>query len=370
MKTISLILLIIFPAIYLTQSEGTVILSEQDDDTYLAGETIQVDAVVNGDLYAAGRQIVTSDSIYGDLVAAGANLIIEKYIADDVRIAGGTIIVDSEIGDDLIVFGGEVLITENAVIKGNVIGLADNIEIEGTIYGKLDIEGSRVTINGEIRDTSKIVSEEIVIGSKAKFYEDVEYWSSEDQVDFKGALINSEAYFSGELKEEKSGSSILTYGLSSITAWILYTISVFLVILVLQGLFKNSFISAAEGLDGKYLKSFGYGLLYLIGLPLVIAIAFLIGIGFPLGLFMTGIFIFSLLMGHFISALVIVYYIRYKKELNWNFWGITLLALLIAIVLRLFMNVPYVGIFTAALILAITYGALTLEVIQSKRTTG
>ena len=83
MKTISLILLIIFPAIYLTQSEGTVILSEQDDDTYLAGETIQVDAVVNGDLYAAGRQIVTSDSINGDLVAAGANLIIEKYIADD-----------------------------------------------------------------------------------------------------------------------------------------------------------------------------------------------------------------------------------------------------------------------------------------------
>jgi cytoskeletal protein CcmA (bactofilin family) len=367
MKTISLLFMMLCSVLSFAQSEDTLIQSKQEDDTYLAGETIKVDAVINGDLFAAGRQLVTTDSIYGDLVAAGARLSIENYIADDVRIAAATIIVDSEIGDDLVVFGGDVRITENAVIRGNVIGFARDIEIEGTIDGKLDIEASKITINGEINDTSRIVSEDIVIGSNAKFYKDVEYWSSDDQLDFKESLINSEAQFNEALEEEKSAVSLLTFGMTSFTAWIFYIVSVLLVILVFNGLFRNAFSNAVEGLEGNYLKSFGYGLIYLIGVPLAIAIAFLIGIGLPLGLLMTGVFIFSILVGHFISALVIAYYIKHKKEMSWNFWGITLLALLLTVVLRLLTNIPYVGILLAVVILATTYGALTLEVIHSKK---
>lgn len=367
MKTISLFFVMVCSVVSFTQSENTIIRSEQDDDTYLAGETIMVDAVINGDLFAAGRQIITTDSIYGDLVAAGASLSIENYVADDVRIAGGTIVVDTEIGDDLVVFGGEVFITENAIIRGNLISVANDIKIEGTIDGKIDIKGSKATINGVVNDTARIVSEDIVIGSKAKFYKDVEYWSSDDQLNFNESLINSEAHFREELEEEKSGSSLLTLGMTSFSGWIFYIISVLLVILILHGLFRQAFSNAVEGLEGNYLKSFGYGLIYLVGVPLAIAIAFLIGIGFPLGLFVTGIFIFSLLVGHFISALVIVYYINHKKELNWNFWVISILALLVTIVLRLLTNIPYVGILSAVLILTTTYGALTLNTIHSNK---
>lgn len=367
MKTLSLIFMMVCSVLFFAQSEDAIIQSEQKDDTYLAGETVRVDAVINGDLFAAGRQIVTTDSIYGDLVAAGASLSIENYVADDVRIAGATIVVDSEIGDDLVVFGGEVFITENARVKGNLIAAANDIEIAGIIDGKLDIQGNKVTINGTVNDTASIVSEDIVIGSKAKFYKDVEYWSSDDQVDFNESLINSKAHFNEELEEEKSGSSLLTYGMSSFTAWIFYIVSVLLVILLLHGLFRNAFSNAVEGLEGNYLKSFGYGLIYLVGVPLAVAIAFLIGIGIPLGLFVTAIFIFSILVGHFISALVIVYYINHKKEMKWNFWVISLLALLVTIVLRLLTNIPYVGILTAVIILATTYGALTLDAIHSKK---
>ena len=366
MKTIFFFFMIICSTLSFAQSEGILIQNEQEDDTYLAGKIIDLNAVVKGDLYAAGRKLVINDSIYGDLTAAGASLSINKYIADDVRTAVAKIVVDSEIGDDLVVFGGKVLITENAIINGNFICSARDIEIDGKIIGHLDLKGRNVTINGEVLETSRIVSEDIVIGSEAKFYKDVEYWSSGDPTNFKGSLVNAKAQFNQALKEETSGFSLLSFGMASFASWISYILSAFLLILVLHGLFRNAFSKAVEGLEEHYLKSFGYGLIYLIGVPLVIVIAFMIVIGIPLGLFMTGIFLFSLLFGHFIAALVIAYFIKHKNEMAWNFWSITFLALLFTIVLRLLTNIPFVGILISIVILSTTYGALTLKAIHAK----
>ncbi len=370
MKTIALLLIIFCATWSFSQPEDNIdilIQSEQNDDTYLAGKTIKIDAVVNGDLVAAGQQLIISDSIYGDLTAAGANLTINKFIGDDVRIAAGKIIIDTEIGDDLVVFGGEVIISENAIIKGNLICFAKDIELNGKIIGNLETKGSKAIINGEINGTSRIISEDIIIGPKAKFHKDVEYWNSAKQVDFKESLVNSKAHFNKELKKEKSELSLRTFGMTSFSSWVFYILSSLLVILVLHGLFRNAFSNAVEGLEKNYLKSFGYGLIYLVGVPLVIAIAFLMVIGIPLGLFMTGIFLFSLLFGHLIAALIIAYYIKHKQELNWNFWGITFLALLFTIVLRLLTNIPFIGIVISIVILSITYGALTLKVLPTKK---
>lgn len=366
MKTISILFIILCTTLSFTQTQDISSRNEQKDDIYLAGDTIIVDAAIRGDLVAAGRQLVIDDSIYGDLTAAGANLSINRLVADDVRIAVGRIVVDAEIGDDLVVFAGEVLITENATIRGNLICFANDVEIDGKVIGKIDVKGSNVIINGEIHEASKIISEDITVGSNAKFYKDVHYWSSDEQIDFGESLINSRAQFDEALKKEKSSFSLLTFGMTSFPAWIFYILSVFLVILLLHGLFRNAFSEAVVGLEENYLKSLGYGLIYLIGVPLVIAIVFLIGIGIPLGLFMTGIFIFSLLVGHFISALVIVYYIRHKNEMTWSFWSVTLLALLFTIGLRLLASIPFVGILISIAILTITYGALTLKALHAK----
>ncbi len=369
MKYLALLYLMFSPIWVFAQSEDNkdiLLRTEQQDDTYLAGDSILVAATINGDLVVAGRQLVINDSIYGDLTAAGSELSINQFIADDARIAVGKIIVDSEIGDDLVVFAGEVLITENAIVNGNLKCIAKKIEINGKVVGNLDIKGSTVQINGEFYGNSKLIGDDITIESQAKFYKDVEYWSLDDNIDFEGALVNGEARYNQTLEEEKSEMSLLTMGMNSFSSWIFYIVSVLLVILLIHGLLRNAFSDAVVELENKYLKSFGFGLIYLIGIPLVIAIAFMIGIGLPLGLFMTGIFIFSLLVGHFISALVIVYFIKHKREIDWNFWSISLLALLITIILRLLTNIPYVGIFLSVIILSTTYGALTLRALRTK----
>jgi uncharacterized glyoxalase superfamily protein PhnB len=369
MKTITFLLISLCSMVSFGQeNDGDILINKtQQDDTYRAGETIKVNAVVHGDLVIAGGKLIVNDSIYGDLTAAGGELFLNSYIADDVRIAVGRTTIDSEIGDDLFVFGGEVILTENAVIHGNLNCFAGNIEINGKVHGKLDIKGADVLINGTIRETSKIIGEEITIGSNAKFYKDVEYWYSDGEIDFKDSLVNTKAQFNEEFEADESQLSLTSFGTNSIKLWMFYILSSLLAILFLHALFRNTFSNAAEGLENNWLKNFGIGLIYLIGIPLAIIIALLIIIGIPLGLFITTIFIFSLLFGHYIAALMLVYYFKHKKEKQWGFWSITLLALLCTILLRLLTMIPFAGILLSVVVLAITYGALTLKVIRSKK---
>ncbi len=370
MKTITFLLIALCSMVSFgqTENEGDILISKtQQDDTYRAGENIKVNAAIQGDLVIAGGNLIVNDSINGDLTAAGGELFLNSYIADDVRIAVGRATIDSEIGDDLVVFGGEVILTENAIIHGNLICFAGNIKINGEVIGKLDIKGADVLIDGTIRETSKIIGEDITIGSNAKFYKDVEYWNNEGEIDFKNSLVNTKAQFNEDLGEEESQLSLTSFGTTSFKLWVFYILSAFLVILVLHALFRNAFSSAVEGLEKNLLKSFGFGLIYLIGIPLLILLALLIIIGIPLGLFATVIFIFSLLFGHLIAALLVVYYFKYKKEKDWGFWSITFLALLCAIILRVLTIIPFAGILLSVVILSITYGALTLKVIHSKK---
>ncbi len=370
MKTLAILIIGLFSTLSFGQSEDKediLINKIQQDDTYRAGETIKVNAAIQGDLVIAGGNLTVNDSVNGDLTAAGGELFLNGYIADDVRVAVGRVTIDSEIGDDLVVFGGEVILTENAVIHGNLNCFAGNIEINGKIIGNLNIKGADVLIDGTIQETSKIIGEDITIGSNAKFYKEVEYWTNDREIDFKESLINTEAQFNEDLGEEKSQFSLTNFGTTSLKLWVFYILSAFLVILVLHALFKNAFSNAAEGFENNWLKSFGYGLMYLIGIPLLIILALLMIIGIPLGLFITTIFIFSLLFGHLVAALLVVYYLRYRNKKNWGFWGITLLSLLCAILLRVLTMIPFAGILLSVVILSITYGALTLKVIQSKK---
>lgn len=351
-----------------TNNETEILINKvQMDDTYSAGESILVNAVIHGDLVIAGGSLTVNDSIYGDLTAAGGELYLNSKVADDVRIAVGKVTIDSEVGDDLIVFGGEVILTENAKINGNLRCFAGTIEVNGEVLGMLDIKGADVLINGSIRETSKIIGEDVIIGSNAKFHKEVEYYSSDGEIDFRDTLVNTTAHFNKDLAEEKSDLSLTTFGTTTLSLWIFYVLSAFLVILVLHGLFRNTFSAAVVGLEKNWVKSFGFGLIYLFGIPLLIILALLMIIGIPLGLLAMVIFIFSILFGHLIAALLIVYYFKNLQEKDWGFWSITVLALICAIILRLLTIIPFAGILVSVVLLSITYGALTLKVLRTKK---
>ena len=349
------------------ENESDVLINKtQNDDVYHAGETVKANATIQGDLVIAGGTLTVNDSIHEDLTAAGGELFLNGYVADDVRIAVGRATIDSEIGDDLVVFAGEVIITENAVINGKLTCYGGDVTINGEVVEGLKIGGGDVSINGTVRGPSKIAGEEVSVGSNAKFHSDVEYWHSEGEINFNNALVNSEAKFNENLEEE-SQVSLIAFGITSVKKWLIYIASAFLAILVFHALFRNAFSSAVENLEDRLLKSFGFGLIYLIGIPVAILIAFLMVIGIKLGLFAVAVFVFSLVFGQIIASILIAYYLRDSMGKNWGFWPVTFVALGFAILLRFLAMIPYAGIAFAIVILSVTYGALTLNVLHSKK---
>ncbi|MEW7289973.1 hypothetical protein [Aquimarina sp. 2304DJ70-9] len=386
MKTLVLLLLLLLPVFSFAQFEAeeeVTISEEQNDDVYLTGGKVKINAKVDGDLVTAGGNIMSTDSIQQDLIAAGGEIMIKGYIADDIRTAGGRLTIDAEVGDDLVAAGGEISITDQTVIHGNLISCGGDLDIDGeikglakvcggnlTLNGKIAKEatfyGGKVIINGELRGPTKIVAETIEIGDNAKFYADVEYWVENREVDFKNSLIKTSATFNKDLAMDDHQASWKFLGITALGFWIFYIFSALLILLLFNLLFKNWFAKAIVNLDENILKSLGYGIAYLIGIPLLILITLIIIIGIPIGLFLTTLYAFSILFGHLVVALLIAHYLNRRNEKSWNLWTIVFLALAIAIVIRLFTFIPILGGIISFLIIAIAYGAIIMTVIQHK----
>ena len=363
--------------------ESITISEKHNDDMYISGETIRTEAPVVGDLVVAGGTVTLRDSIYQDLLVAGGEITVSGHVADDIRAAGGELTIDCEVGDDVIVAGGRVYITENATIDGNLINFSGEVEINGTVKGMVksysgDMEingniakeailyGEDIVINGKINGKSKIVAEDISIGESGVFYDDVAYWSEDGEVDFKNSLIGATASFDEALMGDREEFSWKGLGIMAFGLWIFYLFSAFLVLLLMNWAFNNFFSDAATNLDKEFLKSLGYGALYIFALPFVVVILFVIVIGIPLGLFLGGFYIFSLLFGHLVAALLLSHYLAQKPNRKWNFWAIVLVALGIAAVIRLFTFIPFLGMLIAIVVIAIGYGLIGYTLLQKR----
>jgi hypothetical protein len=133
--------------------------------------------------------------------------------------------------------------------------------------------------------------------------------------------------------------------------------------------FSDFFNSAATYLDQGFLKSFGYGLMYIFGLPLLIIITFVIFIGIPIGLLLSGFYVFSLLFGHLVTALIISYYLRQRSDARWGFWSVVLLTLGIAAIFRLLTAIPILGWLLSLVVIALGLGLLVLTFIERRKLT-
>ena len=386
MRTLLLYFGLFFTMTSLAQQQNRehITLSEkQNDDTYLAGETIQVEAPIIGDAVFAGGTITVKDTVYSDLLVAGGEITIKGYVVDDIRAAGGKLIIDSEVGDDVIVAGGEVFISKNAIIHGNLINFSGDIEMNGKVMGmvksysgELQMNGSigeeaslfgeEVVVNGEIIGASKIAAKRIIIGKNAQFRGNVAYWSEEGEIDFKNSLAGATASLDNSLIGNRDEFSLKGFGIAAFGLWMFYIFSAFLIIVLLNWSFNNFFKIAVDYFDKNAGKSLGYGLIYLFGLPLIILVTFITLIGIPVGLFFGGFYFFSLIFGHLVTAILLSHYLNNRSEKSWDFWTISLLALGIAATIRLLTFIPFLGGLLSLVVIAVGYGLIIYALLQKK----
>lgn len=123
---------------YIEGGNGTYTLSDQtiDQNLYISGSLLKIDADINGDLVSASRDIVSTGDINGNAFIAGSRVQLDGTVSNDVAIAAGTVVLNGKVSGDVRIFAGKVYInspeiTGDLQIFAQSIVIDDNVVIKG-----------------------------------------------------------------------------------------------------------------------------------------------------------------------------------------------------------------------------------------------
>jgi hypothetical protein len=346
------------------------------ENLYIAGGNVTINAPIYGDLIIAGGTIVINDTIFKDILLAGGRAFLNGFAGDDIRCAGGEIHISKNVTGEVVVAGGQVFIDKGVTI-GSLLATGGNITVDGNVNGEvkgafgnlllngniskdIDCRGGKITINGRIDGRSVLAASDIIIGNDAVFENDIHYWNRKGKLDFKQNLKNGNAIYDPTLRIRNGEWYYL--GAATVLGLLWYLGMAFLMILIIQYLFANTFKKAADTVFSNSLKSLGFGLLFIIGLPVAAIVLFITLIGVPVGLLLVFFYIILLLLSSAITSVVAANWMNNRNEYHWNFWHIAFAAFGIFIVLKLLYSVPFVGWLVMILLACISYGAILLNV--------
>jgi hypothetical protein len=383
-----MLLLEVFPGMasdFETESEK-VIRHPVAGDLYVGGGTILVNARVGGDLVAAGGTIVINDSITGDALLAGGNLLVNGAISDDIRAAGGKIRINTTVQGDVVIAGGEIEIGPQALIRGDLVVTSGKATVNGTIGGQvklyggelhlngkaengLVVKGGQVFINGLVRGPAELRAEKIILQQKARFHGDVQYWQPEGAINFQKAMVGGQATFRPDMAVDFDTSRWYYLGFGSLTLGVIFLASALLLLFLFQFILARFLAQAGAVLNKRIPRELGYGLLYVLGLPVLSVLLLITVIGIPVGIFTLFFYLFTIVMGHIISSLVLANWYNNQYRRNWTKTQLVFGALTIFIALKLLLLVPFAGWLLSFALILLAFGAI-IDRLQSNKMAG
>ncbi len=354
-----------------------------EGDLYVAGGKVTISAPINGDLVTAGGDIFVYDSIQQDLIIAGGNILVEGAIGDDIRCAGGSVDIEGNVENDVLVFGGDVTIDRDAIVSGNllvfggktrVLGdvrgsakvMAGDVDISGDIGKDLEVTSGQFSLIGNVYGSAFIGSDELFIDPKARIAGNLDYWT-DGPLDPMEEIVGGSITFDESLRPKGDGFDWRWGGAVFFILSVGYILAAFLVVLSLHLLFGKQFLAATTSWRTDIAKSFGYGMAYLLGTPILIVILLAIIIGIPIGLFLLSLYIFSLVFGIPIASLLFVNYFNESQDRKWNKGTVVIMALVTVVIIRFVILIPFVGWLIGLVIMAAAFGAFIESWVKARK---
>lgn len=350
--------------------------SPVEGNLYAGAGQITIDAVVNGDVNAGAGELWIMDTIRRDVIVGGGRIHINGVIGEDLRCGGGQVYLRGVVLGDVVAGCGELEVAPEAVIHGDLVVGGGRVRIYGRILGSLimaggeiefngeaekdaEIRGGTATLNGVFRGPCKFAAETLRLGPRAEFYQPVRYWQTNGEIDFSNYLKEgARATFDESLKQDM-GQYDKGWAFEAFSWFFLYRLLVgALMIAILVWLFDAFFKRAGSDLPNQWLNRFGTGVLYVIGLPVIMILLFVTVIGIPFGLFALFLYIFTLLFAYALTATVGTYSLEQYRRLNWSKGQRILVGIAILLGLKIITWIPVLGFLLGAIAVAVAFGSI------------
>lgn len=370
---------------------------------FKAGENVEYNTPVNHNLYVACNKLQVKDSVRGDILAAASKISIQGWVEGDlmltggqtkvsgtvmgdIRVASGEILIEKDVMGDLVVFSGQIEVSETSVIYGDVIVFSGDVEIKGILKGGLILkagsaslngkfegpvhfEGDDLELNGSFLAPVRISAEEIETGDSLRIFHTLDYWSEEGKIEFDSFLQNGgKVFWNPELARSPDetydydpGAFLWFFGIAT-------AFSALMVILFLVNFFLRIYEEAGSILRGQFIHSFGYGILFFLGVPVLCFLLSIIIIGLPLAALIFILYLILLFMGNIFTSLVLAIIAKDKFGKKWNRWTLAGVAFFIYLILKGLMFIPVIGWLISAVLSTAGIGALIKAIRLSRQT--
>ena len=234
------------------------------DDLFAAAKSISIDNSITGSAYLAAKNITIKNNIGQNLYAAGQIIFLQGQILGDANLAGENVFVSNSIGSDLRVAGDNVQINDN--IGGDLLVAANNLEIKGNISGSVALAVKELNFSPDAR----------IQGSLTLYTDSKENFNIPNSV-IPPNRINYKSWgeIDHEFKEHRGGGWISKIFKLLFAAVIIFAIAIF---------FRKKIANSYERGISNIWASLGYGFLALSALVGSIFVSGITLIGIPLSI--------------------------------------------------------------------------------------
>jgi hypothetical protein len=346
------------------------------EDLYIAAGTVTISAPVYGDLIIAGGTVLINDTVTNDILLVAGSVTFNGFVGDDIRCSGGNMRISKNVTGDVVTAGGNIIIDKGVTI-GGLIASGGNITVDGNLNGEvkgafgtlilngaiakdIDCRGGKITVNGSIGGKAVLSATDIVIGNNAAFNSSVRYWNKNGTPDFKQSLKNGKAIYDASLRLQTGKWYYL--GAATVIGLLWYLGMAFLMIMIVQYLFANTFKKAADTVFNSSLKCLGYGFLFFIAVPIAAVIAFITVIGVPIGVLLVFGYITLIILAAVITSVAVAHWFNNRNNYHWNYWRLLFAAFGIFILLKLLLSVPFIGWLLIILLTCMAFGGILLNI--------
>jgi cytoskeletal protein CcmA (bactofilin family) len=361
-------------------SGDTVIVSTPvDDDLYVFGADVRVDATVTGDITAIGARVRVDGDVGGSVFAAGAHVIVNGDVGGSVMATAADVDVRGDVGHairaaandlriessvvtgDVVAAGGAVQLDDDSRVGGDVVTRAGDVVLNGDVGGEIRGSSDELRIAGAVGGRIDVRVGRLSFAGGALVTQPVEYTSDHELRTEPGTSIGS------DVRHIEPNNASIVETIEESLLWAIFRFAwAFALGLFLLWIAPDQLRDVCATLTARPLRSLAFGALALVGVPLAILLLLVTVVGIPVALLVLAAFVVALYASQIVVGLAIGQAItpaRWRR--GYRGGAATMLAIGLAIVvvvrsLPIPSWYPVIALVTAAIAL----GALALSIVR------
>ncbi|MFA5270604.1 MAG: polymer-forming cytoskeletal protein [Patescibacteria group bacterium] len=336
--------------------QAVTINSPLSDDTYIGANSAVINSDIDGDLIIGANDVQLNSQIEGDLLAGANSIVINGRVVGDARIGAGEVIINSTVDDDVIVGTANLTIGEKGVIKGDLIAGSAHVVVNGKIMGNAKIAGGEVTLNSVIDGNVEIKTDNVVyLMPGTKIGGELSYWAPKENPDFikyaKKVVYHSKAKRSSVPALDAFMWMIPAVGIGFLL-WKL--ICILLLGAVIIWLMPKLLPRVVGLIKYNYWTAFWQGLVFAIGVPVLMFVLAMTLIGMPLSILLGLIYGLIMMFGYASAVTLIGSWLIKKSD---KIWSRQLIAFVVgSIIYGIIAIIPVLGCLVAFVLMMMGIG--------------